>query len=162
MPTAPAKISQPWLHRRARSAERGQIMPIFAAIVGVIILFASLLIDGSFAFQTFRDLDTIAYHSARAGANAIAAPCTAAPGANCPLNQAQARGRALAWANSWAAQDGLTLKAVDVTFPSPDTISVHIRVCYVFFLHLAPVSSAACPGTWQLDSTQTARSLVGP
>ena len=54
-----------------RDAERGQIMPIFAAAIVVLLLFASLLIDGSLMLQSQLDLNTIARHSAAMGAQKI-------------------------------------------------------------------------------------------
>ena len=159
MPTARASLAA---RLTPRTAQRGQVMPIFALIVLILVMFVSLMLDGTFAFQTYRDLDTIAYHAARAGANQVKQPCQALPGTNCALDQAQAAAEATSWANSWAAQDKITIKSMAVTFPSADTIQVSMRVCYQFFIPIVPVSSAACASGWQLDSVQVAHSLVGP
>lgn len=161
MPTAHARIPRLFAGRHSRRAQRGQVMPIFALLVGLVILFASLLIDGAFAFQNYRDLDSIAYHAARAGANDIVANCAVAPGSSCPL-AGSAITTAKKWATDWAAQDKLVLVLNNATI-SGSTITVHLRICYALVLPLAPISSGSCPaGSWQIDSTQEARSLVGP
>lgn len=148
---------------QTRQRERGQVLPIFAFVILIIVLLMSLIIDGTFAFQDYRNLDTIAYHAARAGANETA-NCTNQPGTNCPLNAATARARAAQWATDWASQTGLTL-ALNQPTVSGDTITVRLRVCYRFKVVPigALISSPNCPdGTWTLESTQEARSLVGP
>ncbi len=114
--------------RSRHTGERGQVLPIFALVVGLIVLFSSLLIDGSLAFQTFhRDLDTIAYHAARAGADAVAQPCTRSPGANCALSGA-APGQAKPGRRSARTGSGITLIVNSATVVG-DTITVHLRTC---------------------------------
>lgn len=159
MRTALANLRQ----TRERQRERGQVLPIFAFVILIIVLLMSLIIDGTFAFQDYRNLDTIAYHAARAGANETL-NCANQPGANCPLDETAAENRARQWALDWAAQTGLTLARNDPDARG-DTITVRLRVCYRFKVVPigALISSPNCPdGTWMLESTQEARSLVGP
>lgn len=60
-------------HRR-REAEEGQALVLMIMILGVVLMFATLLIDGSMMLEARRDLEVIASHAANAGAQRIDQP----------------------------------------------------------------------------------------
>jgi Flp pilus assembly protein TadG len=146
-------------------------MPLFAAALLVLLLMAAAIIDGTIAFQTYRDVDTIAYHAARAGANEVVANCQAGPGVACPIDQARARNAATAYALDWLAENdlnfGLPARApryspvVAVRFPTPTSIEVTITRCYAFQFPIVLADSADCPGTWTVQARQVAQGLSG-
>jgi hypothetical protein len=97
-------------HSRSR-ADRGQILPIFAVMIGVILLAATVLIDGTFMFTAQRNLEVIAQSAARRGAiestfNATACGLRGA-NANCSdliTLKASAQTQAEASARNWITQ----------------------------------------------------------
>lgn len=154
------------LSRYRRSNERGQVLPFFAVVLLLVVLLAGLIIDGALVFQSQRDVETIAFHAARAGANQIVASCRVAPGTSCPLDSAKARSAAISYANTWLAQSDLNfslpVKTQQVTAnASGTTVTVSIIRCYSLQIPLPTVTSPNCPGRWEVRSTQTAHGLAG-
>ena len=122
---------------RGRAAERGQALPLMVFILALVLLLATLLVDGSMLLEARRDLEVISSHAASAGAQqldrkAMAEACTdwlaALPAADRPaaaaacgvrfvrLDTAAARTRARATAAAWlkeAADQHLNLPGSD-------------------------------------------------
>ena len=66
------------MNRSATRASRGQVLPIFAVMIGVLLMVATVLIDGTFMFTAQRNIDVIAQAAARRAAIEIDRPDYAA------------------------------------------------------------------------------------
>lgn len=175
---------------RKNRRQRGQILPFFAIMFGVLALFATLVLDGSFMMETRHDLDVIALHAAQTGANQIdeatyKANCATYlainPSANvvdCQqflvLSPVAATTAATNSANQWLAElvkqklgfPGFApttgAPVVVAIDPRNSSISVTIRYCYKPFL-LSSFASAnpPCPGAVLVSTTVTSGPLTG-
>jgi hypothetical protein len=168
---------------------RAQVIIMFPAAFMVLILLATLSLDGTMMQQTQRDLETIATHAARAGAQQVDwaayqtncnAYLTANPTANvlnCNsfliLNQGAADGAARTSVTEWLTQlsdqsinfPGFAPKIsnqVDVSFSSGGkAVTVTVRRCYEPFLFHGIFDSPDCPNAVLVVGHYTASPLAG-
>ena len=168
---------------------RAQVIIMFPAAFMVLILLATLSLDGTMMQQTQRDLETIATHAARAGAQqvdwgAYQTNCntylTANPTANVldcnsflVLDTGAARNAATTsvteWLNQLSAQSinfpGFAPKIsnqIDVAFSSGGkAITVTVRRCYEPFLFHGIFGSPDCPNAVLVVGHYTASPLAG-
>jgi Flp pilus assembly protein TadG len=151
----------------SRLRRRGQALPLFAGSIGTLLLMAGLLIDGALLFQGQRDLEVIAWHAARAGAQHVvvdaagnvsitAAGSAAANDAACDW-VAQSQGQFLALpTRAFGAGCGAA------TSRSGDSMTVTIRRCYSpFLIGLVGIAGQCGGGSVYISATATARAYPG-
>lgn len=174
MLNVPANHSR--LIQRQEIRIRGQILPFFGLLLTLTLLLVALIIDGTMALQTHRDLATIAYHAARAGIAEVGG-CRSRPGEACVIiNQTKAMQAARAYADNWLAQSdanfglpykppsGVPMVQVQV---NGNLITVTITRCYQFYFALPGLSTPNCPVTglgqsyFEIRATASAQALAG-
>jgi hypothetical protein len=155
-----------------------------------LILFATLVIDGSFILESRHDLEVIASHAAQAGSTQLDLPgfaatcgpylkanpgktwidCQASPATALKLDAAKASAVATTSANDWMAE--LDKQKINLPGHAPADavtvlatttgISVTVRYCYApFLINIWANDGGVCAGSALLSATVSSLPQVG-